>query len=428
MKRIIKGGRVVDPSQNIDGIFDILIEGGLIKAIDRNLNIDGAEIIEANGMIVTPGLIDIHVHLREPGYEAKEDIESGSMAAAAGGFTSVACMPNTNPVADNKSVVEFIKEKAKRVGIVNVYPIGAISKGLKGEELSEIGDMKTSGIVGISDDGKPVMASGLMRRAMEYASMFDLPVISHCEDLDMAGDGVINEGLISTILGLRGIPNAAEEIMVARDIRLAELTGGRLHIAHVSTKGSVELIRQAKRRGIKVTAEAAPHHFTLTDEAVRTFDTNTKVNPPLRSSEDVEAVREGLKDGTIDVIATDHAPHTLEDKDVEYDYASFGISGLETSVPLVITNLVHTGILTLSQAVEKMAVNPARVINIPKGTLRPGSDADLTIIDIDRTVVIDTAKFKSKGKNSPFNGLELKGAVMMTLKGGNIVYDRNKVI
>ncbi|QSQ08764.1 Dihydroorotase [Koleobacter methoxysyntrophicus] len=428
MKRIIKGGRVVDPSQNIDGIFDILIDDGLIKAVDRNLSIDGAEIIEAKGMIVTPGLIDIHVHLREPGYEAKEDIESGSMAAAAGGFTSVACMPNTNPVVDNKSVVEFIKEKAKRVGIVNVYPIGAISKGLKGEELSEIGDMKGSGIVGISDDGKPVMASGLMRRAMEYAGMFDLPVISHCEDLDMSGDGVINEGLVSTILGLKGISKAAEEIMVARDIRLAELTGGRLHIAHVSTKGSVELIRQAKRRGIKVTAEATPHHFTLTDEAVRTFDTNTKVNPPLRSSEDVEAVREGLKDGTIDVIATDHAPHTLEDKDVEYDYASFGISGLETSVPLVITNLVHTGILTLSQAVEKMAVNPAQVINIPKGTLRPGSDADLTIIDIDRTVVIDTAKFKSKGKNSPFNGLELKGAVMMTLKGGNIVYNRNKVI
>ncbi|NPV45305.1 MAG: dihydroorotase [Firmicutes bacterium] len=426
MKKIIKGGRVVDPSQNIDGIFDILIDEGLIKAVDRNLSIDGVEIIEAKGMIVTPGLIDIHVHLREPGYEAKEDIESGSMAAAAGGFTSVACMPNTNPVADNKSVVEFIKEKAKRVGIVNVYPIGAISKGLKGEELSEIGDMKASGIVGISDDGKPVMTSGLMRRALEYAGMFSLPVISHCEDLGMVEDGVINEGLISTILGLKGIPKAAEEIMVARDIRLAELTGGRLHIAHVSTKGSVELLRQAKNRGIKVTAEATPHHFSLTDEAVRTFDTNTKVNPPLRSSEDVEAVKEGLKDGTIDVIATDHAPHTLEDKDVEYDYASFGISGLETSVPLVITNLVHTGILTLSQAVEKMTVNPARVIDIRKGTLKPGSDADLTIIDIDRTVVIDTAKFKSKGKNSPFNGLELKGAVIMTIKNGNVVYKNDQ--
>jgi dihydroorotase len=270
------------------------------------------------------------------------------------------------------------------------------------------------------------MASGLMRRAMEYAGMFDLPVISHCEDLDMSGDGVINEGLISTILGLKGISKAAEEIMVARDIRLAELTGGRLHIAHVSTKGSVELLRQAKNRGIKVTAEATPHHFSLTDEAVRTFDTNTKVNPPLRSSEDVEAVKEGLKDGTIDVIATDHAPHTLEDKDVEYDYASFGISGLETSVPLVITNLVHTGILTLSQAVEKMTVNPARVIDIRKGTLKPGSDADLTIIDIDRTVVIDTAKFKSKGKNSPFNGLELKGAVIMTIKDGNVVYKNDQ--
>ncbi|HHU68822.1 MAG TPA: dihydroorotase [Thermoanaerobacterales bacterium] len=422
---IIKGGRVIDPSQGIDKISDIFIEKGKIKAVEENISIENAEIIDASGKIVTPGLIDIHVHLREPGFEAKEDIESGSMSAAAGGFTSVACMPNTNPPADNKSVVEFITEKAKRVGLVNVYPIGAISKGLKGEELSEIGDMKHSGIVGISDDGEPVMNSNLMRRALEYSSMFELPVISHCEDLNMSGEGVINEGLTSTILGMTGIPATAEEIMAARDIRIAEFTGGKLHIAHVSTKGCVELIRQAKAKGINVTAEATPHHFTLTDESVKTFDTNTKVNPPLRTAEDVEAVRQGLKDGTIDAIVTDHAPHTIEDKEVEYDYASFGISGLETSLPLVITYLVNTGILTLSQAIEKMTINPANIINVPKGTLKPGSDADITIIDIEKSITVDTKKFKSKGKNSPFNGWELKGSVAMTIKSGNIVYKNN---
>ena len=423
MNKLIKGGRVIDPSQGIDKVLDILIEKGKIKAIDENITTENAEIIDASGKIVTPGLIDIHVHLREPGYEAKEDIQSGSISASAGGFTSVACMPNTNPPVDNKSVVEFITEKAKRVGLINVYPIGTVSKGLKGKELSEIGDMKHSGIVGISDDGEPVMNSNLMRRAFEYSSMFDLPVISHCEDLYMSGEGVINEGLTSTILGLAGIPAAAEEIMAARDIRIAGFTGGKLHIAHVSTKGCVELIRRAKAKGINVTAEATPHHFTLTDESVKSFDTNTKVNPPLRTAEDVEAVRQGLKDGTIDAIVTDHAPHTIEDKEVEYDYASFGISGLETSLPLVITYLVNTGILTLSQTIEKMTINPANIINIPKGTLKPGSDADITIIDIEKPITVDTKKFKSKGKNSPFNGWELKGSIVMTIKDGNTVYE-----
>lgn len=423
MNKLIKGGRVIDPSQGIDKVLDILIEKGKIKAIDENITTENAEIIDASGKIVTPGLIDIHVHLREPGYEAKEDIQSGSISASAGGFTSVACMPNTNPPADNKSVVEFIMEKAKRVGLIDVYPIGTISKGLKGEELSEIGDMKHSGIVGISDDGKPVMNSNLMRRALEYSSMFELPVISHCEDLNMSGEGVINEGLTSTILGLEGIPAAAEEIMAARDIRIAGLTGGKLHIAHVSTKGCVELIRRAKAKGINVTAEATPHHFTLTEESVKTFDTNTKVNPPLRTAEDVEAVRQGLKDGTIDAIVTDHAPHTIEDKELEYDYAAFGISGLETSLPLVITYLVNTGILTISQAIEKMTINPANIMNIPKGTLKPGRDADITIIDIEKSITVDTKKFKSKGKNSPFNGWELKGSIVMTIKGGNTVYE-----
>ena len=423
MDKLIKGGRVIDPSQGIDKILDILIEKGKIKAIEENIRKDDVEIIDATGKIVTPGLIDIHVHFREPGFEAKEDIKTGSISAAAGGFTSVACMPNTNPAVDSKSIVEFIIERAEKVGLTNVYPIGAISKGLEGEELSEIGDMKYSGIVGISDDGNPVMNSNLMRRALEYSSMFDLPVISHCEDIPMSNEGVINEGLTSTILGLKGIPPAAEEIMVERDIRIAEFTGGKLHIAHVSTKGSVELVRQAKSKGINVTAEATPHHFTLTDEATKTFDTNTKVNPPLRTAEDVEAIRQGLKDGTIDAIVTDHAPHAIEDKDVEYDYADFGISGLETSLPLVITELVEPGILTLSQAIEKMTYIPANIINIPKGTLKPGNDADITIIDKDKTIIVNTKEFKSKGKNSPFNNWELKGSVEMTIKGGNIVYE-----
>lgn len=424
MKKVIKGGKVVDPSRGICGIMDVYICNGIVKAVDKNIEVEDAEIINAYGKIVTPGLIDMHVHLREPGFEAKEDIESGSRAAAAGGYTSVACMPNTNPVIDNKTVVRFIKDRAREVHKVNIYAIGAITKGLKGEELAEMADMRAAGAVAFSDDGKPVMNSGLMRRALEYAAMFDVPIISHSEDTNLSADGVINEGRVSAVLGLKGIPAAAEEVMVARDVILSEMTGSRLHIAHVSTKRSVEIIRRAKERGVKVTAEAAPHHFTLTEDSVMSFDTNTKVNPPLRSAEDVEAVKQGLKDGTIDAIATDHAPHTYEDKDTEYDNAAFGISGIETAVPLVITYLINTGVLTLSQAVEKLTINPAKILGINKGSLKPGSDADITIIDLDAKTVVDVNKFESRGKNSPFNGWKLAGSPVMTIVGGRVVWQK----
>lgn len=424
MKKVIKGGKVVDPSRGIYGIMDVYICNGIVKAVDKNIEVEDAEIINAYGKIVTPGLIDMHVHLREPGFEAKEDIESGSRAAAAGGYTSVACMPNTNPVIDNKTVVRFIKDRAREVHKVNIYAIGAITKGLKGEELAEMADMRAAGAVAFSDDGKPVMNSGLMRRALEYAAMFDVPIISHSEDTNLSADGVINEGRVSAVLGLKGIPAAAEEVMVARDVILSEMTGSRLHIAHVSTKRSVEIIRRAKERGVKVTAEAAPHHFTLTEDSVMSFDTNTKVNPPLRSAEDVEAVKQGLKDGTIDAIATDHAPHTYEDKDTEYDNAAFGISGIETAVPLVITYLINTGVLTLSQAVEKLTINPAKILGINKGSLKPGSDADITIIDLDAKTVVDVNKFESRGKNSPFNGWKLAGSPVMTIVGGRVVWQK----
>lgn len=424
MKKIIKGGKVVDPSRGIYGIMDVYICNGIVKAVDKNIEAEDAEIINAHGKIVIPGLIDMHVHLREPGFEAKENIESGSRAAAAGGYTSVACMPNTNPVIDNKTVVRFIKDRAREVHKVNIYAIGAVTKGLKGEELAEMADMRAAGAVAFSDDGKPVMNSGLMRRALEYAAMFDVPIISHSEDTNLSADGVINEGRASAVLGLKGIPAAAEEVMVARDVILSEMTGSRLHIAHVSTKRSVEIIRRAKERGVKVTAEAAPHHFTLTEDSVMSFDTNTKVNPPLRSAEDVEAVKQGLKDGTIDAIATDHAPHTYEDKDTEYDNAAFGISGIETAIPLVVTYLINTGVLTLSQAVEKLTINPAKILGINKGSLKPGSDADITIIDLDAETVVDVNKFESRGKNSPFNRWKLKGSPFMTIVGGKVVWQK----
>lgn len=411
MLKLIKGGRVLDPAVGRDEIADVLVEDGKIKAIGERLSAEGAEVMDVKGCWVVPGLIDMHVHFRDPGFEAKEDIESGSMAAAAGGFTAVACMPNTNPVADNRAVVEYIRAKAARVGLVRVFPIGAITKGLAGEELAEIGDMKDAGIVAISDDGRPVCDAGVMRRAMQYAAMFDLPVISHCEDRGLSSNGVINEGRVSAVLGLAGIPASAEEVMVARDIILAKETGARLHIAHVSTRGSVELVRRAKEQGIKVTAEVAPHHFTLTEDAVMGFDTNAKVNPPLRTAEDVEALIEGLADGTIDVIATDHAPHTIEDKDVEFDQAAFGISGLETAVPLAITRLVRTGAITPLKLVEKMALNPAKILGLGLGTLKPGAQADITIIEPEAGLKVEVEKFKSRGKNSPFNGRWLFGRI-----------------
>ncbi len=419
-KILIKNGRVIDPANKIDNILDILIDNGKIIEIGKKLSTQHSPlttIIDASGKIVVPGLIDMHVHLREPGYEYKETIKTGTEAALAGGFTSIACMPNTKPVNDNQSVTDFILDKARKEGVVNVYPVGAITKGLKGEELSEIGELKSAGVVAITDDGKPVMNSELMRRGMEYATMFDLPVISHCEDLHLSEGGVMNEGFVSTELGLKGIPNAAEDVMTARDIALSELTGARLHIAHVSTRGAVNLIREAKSRGVKVTCETAPHYFTLTEKTVDDYNTNAKMNPPLRSEDDLKAIIEGLKDGTIDVIATDHAPHEASEKDVEFDKAPFGIVGLETSLPLTL-KLVEDGIISLTEAIAKLTVNPARILNLNKGTLSVDADADISIINPDSEWQIDITRFKSKGKNSPFHGLKVKGLVNTVIING----------
>lgn len=429
MKLLIKGGRVIDPAQNLDEEMDLLVEDGKIAKLAKGIELAEAQcqIISAQGLLVVPGLIDMHVHLREPGLEYKETIQSGTRAAAMGGFTSVACMPNTNPVVDNQAIVEYIKFKAKTEGIVNVYPIGSISKGLKGEELSEIGELKAAGVVALSDDGNPIKSSDLMRRAMEYTKMFNLAIISHSEEKELVGEGVMNEGYVSTILGLKGIPNAAEEIMVARDVLLAELTDCPVHIAHVSTKGSVRIIREAKKRGVKVTTEATPHHFSLTDEAVMSYDTNTKVNPPLRKQEDVLAVIEGLKDGTIDAIATDHAPHAIEEKDVEYNYAPFGMVGLETAVGLVMTRLVNEGHLTISEAIEKLTVKPAGILGLSKGQLAVGSDADITLIDLEKKEIVESKNFASKGINSPFQGIELKGIPVTTIVAGEIVMRDRKL-
>jgi dihydroorotase len=431
---LIRGGRVIDPSSRLDGLADVLIDAGKIaiigpQAIETAQQRDGPtlhtplQIIEAHGLLVVPGLIDIHTHLREPGHEYKESVESGSAAAAAGGFTAIACMANTNPVNDDAAVTEYILDKARAVGLVQVFPIGAVSVGLAGERLAQIGELKQAGVVGLSDDGKSVMNSQLMRLALEYAGMFALPVISHCEDTHLAARGVMHEGRVSTELGLRGIPAQAEDIMVARDLALAELTGGRLHIAHVSTAGAVRLVRDAKARGLHVTAEVTPHHLILTDDAVRGYDPNTKMYPPLRTAADVEALRQALTDGTIDAIATDHAPHDLADKEVEFDQAPLGIIGLETALPLTL-RLVEAGVLTLADAVAKLSCGPAQVLGLAKGTLQVGADADVTLIDAQTEYVVDRREFRSKSRNSPFHGWTLKGRAVMTICAGKIVYSR----
>jgi len=427
VKRLIKGGRLIDPAGGIDEISDLLIEGGRVAAVGRKISPKGAEVIEVKGKVVVPGLVDMHVHLREPGREDEETIRTGTRAAARGGFTTVACMPNTSPVIDNQGTVKFIYSQAGKTGIISVFPIGSITKGRKGKELAEIGELKESGVVAISDDGDPVENPELMRRALEYAKMFDLPVISHCEDRNLKGEGVMHEGYYSTLLGLTGIPAVAEEVMVARDLELAELSGGFLHLAHVSTARAVEMVRQAKLRGIKVTCETAPHYFSLTAEAVKDFDTNTKMNPPLRTEKDVEAIKEGLKDGTIDVIATDHAPHTIVEKEVEYNLAPFGIIGLETALPLVLTRLVEEKVLTLSQAITKMSLNPAQVLRLDKGTLSVGAAADITIIDLDKKLTVKADELESMSKNSPFLGWKLRGAAIMTIVGGEIVMREGRI-
>lgn len=436
-KRItIKNGHIIDPSQGCDGIGDVIIEEGKIKEIKmqdtRSRKQDKKDTghvsgtmhheshsIDATGLCVVPGLVDMHAHLREPGFEYKETIKTGTMAAVKGGFTTVCAMPNTNPVNDNSSVTDFIIRKAIQEGACTVYPIGAITKGQKGEELAEMGIMYSEGCIAFSDDGRSVMNSLIMRRALEYAKAFNVPVISHCEDVMLSDEGVMNEGLLAGMLGLRGVPPEAEEVMVARDIALAELTGGKLHIAHVSTAGSVRLIRQAKARGIPVSAETCPHYFSLTEDAVQDYNTNAKVNPPLRTGRDIEAIKEGLRDGTIEVIATDHAPHHRDEKRQEFDKAPSGISGFETALSLSL-NLVREGTLTLPQLVDKMAINPARILGLLKGTLQTGSDADITVIDLTREVTVEAACFVSKGKNSPFDGWTLKGMPVITICKGKV--------
>jgi dihydroorotase len=427
LKLLIKNGHVVDPASGKNGIFDVLIEDDRIIRVEQNIDEQCDDLIDAAGMYVIPGLVDAHCHLRDPGYEYKEDIETGTKSAAAGGFTSVACMANTKPVIDNESVVNYIISKAKEEGIVNVYPIGAITKGLQGKELSEIGELKFAGAVAISDDGYSVADASLMKKALQYASMFDMTVISHCEDLSLTEGGLMNEGYISTINGLRGIPSAAEEVMVARDLILAEYTGAPLHIAHVSTALSVELIRNAKKRGVPVTAETCPHYFTLTEEACAGFNTLAKVNPPLRTDKDVEAVVEGLKDGTIDIIATDHAPHHDDEKNIEFELAANGIIGFETALPLAVTRLVKPGHLDMDELVRKMCLNPSSILGLNKGTMKEGAVADITIFNADESFTVDINKFKSKSRNSPFNGYKLFGKVYYTIVRGKVVVREGEI-
>lgn len=423
MDIIITNGHVIDPSQNINGIGDILIENGKIKEIRLRPALlsprpPSFDIIDASGLYILPGLVDMHCHLREPGFSHKETIKTGTLAGLKGGFTTLCCMPNTDPVNDNETVTEFILRKAFAEGACYVYPIGAITKGQKGEELAEMGKMRAAGCIAFSDDGRPVMNSLIMRRALEYSKAIDAPIISHAEDPNLSEGGVMNEGIVSTRLGLRGIPREAEDIMIARDLMLARLTGGRIHIAHVSTGGGVELIRKAKEEGINVTAETCPHYFTLTEEAVSDYNTNAKVNPPLRTEEDLIAIIEGLKDGTIDVIATDHAPHHRDEKLQEFDNAPSGISGLETALSLSL-NLVHSGHISLYDLTKKISLNPARILGIPKGSLTIGTMAEIIILDISREFKVEGDSFISLGKNTPFDGWLLKGMVVATICKGN---------
>jgi dihydroorotase len=432
MKVLIKGGRVIDPAAGRDGEFDVLIEDGRIARVGKSLPADGADVIALKpGWLVAPGLIDIHVHLREPGQEHKETIATGTASAAAGGFTAVACMPNTDPVNDHPGITELILRKAAAAAQARVYPIGAVSMGSRGEQMSELGAQKAAGCVAFTDDGRPVASALLMRRALEYAGMLGVPIVNHCEDPSLKGDGVAHEGFHAARLGLRGIPGVAESIMVERDIALAELTGGPYHVCHMSARQSLRAVRAAKARGLtNITCEVAPHHFVLTDDALEApirYDTNVKMNPPLREAADRDAMLEGIADGSVDVIATDHAPHHADEKLVEFDRAPFGIVGLETCVPLVFDRLVHAGRIGVVRAIELLSVNPARVFRLPGGTLADGVPADVTILAPDVPVTVSAAALRSKSKNTPFDGWQLRGAVMATIVGGTIVY-RNEAL
>jgi dihydroorotase len=438
---LLRGGRVVDPASGRDGLFDITVADGTIVSVrphhgarpaagrrgkaSRAAADKGTRVVDLAGRIVVPGLVDMHVHLRDPGQEHKETIDTGTRAAAAGGFTTVACMPNTEPRNDGLAVTEYIVAEARRRGVVNVVAIGCVSKGSRGEELAEIGDMVRAGAVAVSDDGAPVSTSFLMRMALEYTRIFDIPVIDHCEDKSLSAGGVMNEGSTSTALGLRGIPQASESVAVSRDLAIAGLTGGRLHLAHLSTRASLDEVRRARAAGVRVTCEATPHHLVLTDKAVADsqYDPNTKMNPPLRSEDDRQALLEGLGDGTIDAIATDHAPHHHDEKLVEFDDAPFGIVGLETAVPLAMDRLVRPGIIDLRRLVELMSLNPARILGLKKGTLAPGADADITVIDPDLEMTVDPARFQSRSRNTPFAGWRLRGWPVLTLVGGRAVHE-----
>ena len=421
---LIRNGTIIDPSQSLDAKRDLLIRDGRVAAIQEKVTAEDVEILDAKELIVAPGFIDLHVHLREPGFEYKETIESGARAAVAGGFSSICCMPNTNPVNDNSSVTSFSRETAHKAGLANVFPIGAITVGSKGEQLAEIGEMKSAGIVAISDDGKPLTDSGLMRRAMEYASDFDLPVVDHCEDCCGASGWAMHEGEYSALMGLKGLPGAAEDMHVARDIMLAELTGARIHIAHISTARSVDLVRQAKQHGLAVTCEVAPHHFTLSDKDVYEsgYNTNFKMAPPLRAQSDVAAIIEGLRDGTIDAIATDHAPHHANEKMLEFDRAPNGIVGLETAVAITLDRLVGRSVISLSRMIDLLSSNPARIFKLDRGTLKVGAVADITMFDPNREIKVDASQFQSKSRNTPYDGWELKGAAVATIIGGNIAW------
>lgn len=421
---LLRGGRVLDPEQGIDADLDVLLVDGKIAEVGASLSApDEAEERDMAGLLVVPGLIDVHVHLREPGGEHKETIATGARAAAAGGFTAVCAMPNTDPVIDDPAAVGFVLAEGQRAGASRVYPLGSISRGQKGEQLTPIGELVDAGAVGITDDGNPVMDSGLMRLAMEYASTFDIPVADHPEDLGLSRDGVMNEGVMSTRLGLRGKPNASEDVHIIRDILVAEACGGRIHLQHVSTRWGVDAIRQAKARGVRVTAEASPHHLILTDEAVEGYRTEAKMNPPLRTQADVDAVREGVRDGTLDVIATDHAPHHYDEKEQAFDDAPFGIVGLETAVGLVLTHVVRTGVISLPEMIVRMSSAPARAFNLAGGTLAVGSPADVSVIDLNRVWTVDPANFLSKSGNTPFGGWELTGAPAATIVGGRVVWE-----
>jgi len=426
MKTLLKGGRVVDPANGRDGDFDILIEDGSIQRIGKGLPVDGADVFELRrGWIVAPGLIDIHVHLREPGQEHKETIATGTASAVAGGFTAVACMPNTEPVNDHAGITQFILKKAAEAGRARVYPIGAVSIGSRGDQLAELGEQKNAGCVAFTDDGRPVATALLMRRALEYARMLGVPIVNHCEDPSLKGDGVAHEGFVAARLGLRGIPGEAESVMVERDISLAELAGAHVHIAHMSARQSLRAVRAGKERGVHVTCEVAPHHFTLTDESLdgpTKYDTNFKMNPPLRETADRDAMLQGIADGSVDVIATDHAPHHIDEKMVEFDHAPFGIVGLETAVPIVFDRLVHAGRITVKRMIELLSANPSRLLNLPGGRLDEGAPADITILAPDLPTTVDAAKLVSKSKNTPFDRWPLRGGIAATIVGGKVVY------